>query len=124
MAYDILKKRIEYNSHAAPDQSSRNRLIGKGMTASLSNPYWFVWWATVGLALLVKSQELGLVGPVVFYFGHILSDFVWYTAVSILIWKGRKLVAGTGLRILILSCALFLVYLGTSFVYDGVTGAV
>ncbi len=30
---------------------------------------------------------------------------------------------GMGLKILILGCAIFLLYLGGSFIYDGLTGA-
>lgn len=121
MIYDALEKRISYDPQEDTG-GARRKLAGKGITATISNPYWFIWWATVGLALLVKSQHLGISGPVVFYFGHILSDFVWYTIVSILIWKGRRLIMGSGLRVLILCCAVFLLYLGGSFVYDGLTG--
>lgn len=122
MGYDAVTGRVAYASDDGPGRS-RHRLAGKGITATLSNPYWFIWWATVGLALLVKARHFGIVGPVVFYFGHILSDFVWYTFVSVLLWKGRRLIMGRGLRILILACAAFLLYLGGSFIYDGLTGA-
>ncbi len=121
MAWDTLKRRINYDPEAVTDRG-RHRLAGKGITATLSNPYWFVWWATIGLALLLKSQHMGVSGPIAFYFGHILSDFVWYTVVSILIWKGRRLIMGGGLKILILCCSLFLLYLGGSFIYDGMMG--
>ena len=121
MAYDTLRKRISYDV-AASGKPAGYRLAGKGLTATLSNPYWFVWWVTVGLALLVKAQEFGWIGPVVFYFGHILSDLVWYTVVSVLLWNGRKLFMGTGLKVLLLICAVFLVYLGGKFIFDGVTG--
>jgi len=121
MAYDTLKKRISYEA-AAQKKQAGYKLAGKGITASLSNPYWFIWWVTIGLALLVKAQEFGIIGPIVFYFGHILSDFVWYTIVSVLLWKGRKLIMGTGLKVLILGCAVFLLYLGGQFIYDGWTG--
>lgn len=123
MVWDLYKRKIQYQGEGMTEHS-KAKLGAKGITATLSNPYWFVWWATVGLALLVKSQALGIAGPVVFYFGHILSDFVWYTVVSILIWKGRKLIMGTGLTVLLLSCALFLVYLGYSFIHDGLTGSI
>ena len=121
MAFDTLRGKVSYNAFEASKEASR-KLAAKGITATLSNPYWFVWWATVGLALLVKSQSLGIVGPIVFYFGHILSDFVWYTVVSIALWKGRKLVMGGGLKALILICAAFLLYLGVLFIYDGLSG--
>jgi threonine/homoserine/homoserine lactone efflux protein len=121
MAYDTLRQRISYDV-AVAGKPAGYRLAGKGITASISNPYWFVWWVTVGLALLVQAQEFGWIGPVVFYFGHILSDFVWYTVVSILLWKGRKLFMGTGLKVLLLGCAAFLMYLGGKFIFDGLTG--
>ena len=121
MAYDTLRQRISYEAEAA-DKKGKYKLAGMGITTSLSNPYWFIWWATIGLALLVKAQEFGIWGPIVFYFGHILSDFVWYTVVSVLLWNGRKLIMGTGLKILIMLCASFLLYLGGQFLYDGWTG--
>jgi threonine/homoserine/homoserine lactone efflux protein len=123
MMYDNLKGRITYETTQS-DPKAGVKLAGKGITASLSNPYWFVWWVTVGLALLVQAQEFGWVGPVVFYFGHILSDFVWYTFVSVTLWSGRKLIMGKGLKMLMIACALFLLYLGGSFVYDGLAGRI
>ncbi|MEW6412772.1 MAG: LysE family transporter [Candidatus Zixiibacteriota bacterium] len=119
MAYEILKKKIDYEIVTSDKQSS-HKLAGKGITATLSNPYWFVWWATTGLAFLVKSLKFGVIGPVVFYFGHILSDFVWYSVVSVLLWMGKRIIMGKALRVLIVACAIFLVYLGASFIYDGV----
>lgn len=117
MGWDIVKNRVEYDLEQ-PQDRSKHKLAGKGITATLSNPYWFVWWATTGLAFLVKSLKFGVIGPVVFYFGHILSDFVWYTVVSVLLWTGKKVIMGRGLKILIMACAVFLVYLGISFITD------
>ena len=123
MIRDVSRNRISYDADSTT-RPSRRRLAGMGLTATLSNPYWFLWWATIGLVFLVKSQAHGWSGPVVFYFGHILSDLVWYTVVSIALWRGRKLIMGRGLRYLIGACALFLLYLGGSFLYDGLTGAI
>ena len=121
MAYDLLKGRVTYSGQDETTPKSRRRLAGKGITASLSNPYWFVWWATTGLAFLVKSMQFGWIGPVVFYFGHIMSDLVWYSFVSIMLWQGRRLLVGKGLQALILACAVFLVYLGVRFIVDGLS---
>ncbi len=123
MAYDLYKKQIRYEAEPMTEHS-RTKLGAKGITATLSNPYWFVWWMTVGLALLVKSQSFGLIGPIVFYFGHILSDFVWYTFVSVVLWNGRKLIMGRGLTVLLSTCAVFLLYLGVSFIIDGLAGTI
>lgn len=122
MAYDILSGRVSYGTEKS-SPSARHKLVGKGIVATLSNPYWFIWWATVGLALLINSRPHGVSGVAAFYFGHILSDFVWYTFVSVLLWKGRKLMLGRGLKIIIFSCALFLLYLGGTFMFKAIKGA-
>jgi threonine/homoserine/homoserine lactone efflux protein len=121
MGWDTIKNKVSYDISNAQAKGKSHLLAGKGITATLSNPYWWVWWGTVGLALLVDSQQQGIKGPVVFYFGHILSDLVWYSAVSIFIWQGRKLIMGSGLRILIVACAAFLIYLGVRFFINGIT---
>jgi threonine/homoserine/homoserine lactone efflux protein len=119
MGYDILKRKVNYEI-VQQEKKSSHKLAGKGITATLSNPFWFVWWGTTGLAFLVKSLKFGFIGPVVFYFGHILSDFVWYSVVSVLIWMGKTLIMGRGMQILILACSVFLVYLGITFIVDGI----
>ncbi|MBU8933288.1 MAG: LysE family translocator [candidate division Zixibacteria bacterium] len=121
MAWDILRGNISYDADTT-NPTAHHRLAAKGITATLSNPFWFVWWATTGLAFVTKSLKFGIAGPVVFYFGHIMSDFVWYTVVSILVWKGKSLMVGTGLKVLILICAAFLLWLGVTFIIDGVRG--
>jgi threonine/homoserine/homoserine lactone efflux protein len=123
MLYELYKKKAKSAVESGGGKKS-GRLIIDGIMTSLSNPYWFVWWATTGSAFLIKSIKHGPVGPAIFYVGHILSDLVWYSFVSFLIWKGRKLIAGTGYKVLILVCALFLLYLGGSFIKDGLSGAI
>ena len=119
MGRDILKNRVSYDSIDSSQKSSRRLLAGKGISATLSNPFWFVWWGTVGLSLLVDSQRLGIEGPIVFYFGHILSYFVWYTAVRIILWIGRTLFVGKVLRSLSLACAVFLIEQGITCLITG-----
>jgi threonine/homoserine/homoserine lactone efflux protein len=123
MIYDLIKSRIEPESFEGKEKKS-SRLAIDGIIASLSNPYWFVWWATTGSAFLIKSLKHGVIGPPVFYVGHILSDLVWYSLVSFLIWKGRKLIIGTGYKILVGICALFLIFLGGVFIHDGIIGSI
>lgn len=123
MLWDTLKGRVSYQGGAVGSAGLLG-LTGKGITTTVINPYWLVWWGTIGLALVLQSKQLGLFGPIVFYFGHILSDFVWYTVVSIILWRGRRLMVGAGLRVLLVGCALFLLYLGGKFIYDGLSGGV
>ena len=118
MLHDIIRGRVSFDPNQPGAKSGL--LIGKGITASLSSPYWFVWWATIGSAFLTKSLVHGVAGPAVFYVGHIMSDLVWYTFVSLMIALGKKLLVGRPYYILISLCALFLLYLGGKFIMDAI----
>lgn len=91
-----------------------------GATASLANPYWLVWWATVGAGLIVTSYSRGLAGLAAFYAGHIAADFAWYTLVSAIVATGRRLMTDTVYRALLIAVAVFLLALGVFFILSGV----
>jgi threonine/homoserine/homoserine lactone efflux protein len=90
-----------------------------GILASLSNPYWALWWATVGLGYIALSLRLGWIGLAFFYVGHILSDLAWYSAVSVALAMGRRLITDRAYRGLVTACAVFLVGFGLYFGYAG-----
>lgn len=127
MFFEIRRGRgLQSDSGAAGLKSTVGaaRLVGDGALATISNPYWFVWWATIGSALIVTSLNYGAVGPPVVFVGHILSDLVWYSFVAGVIWQGKKILSGRRYRTLIGVCALFLLWLGGWFIYSGLVGAI
>ncbi len=91
-----------------------------GVIVTVSNPYWSVWWVTVGLAYLIWSQEYGLVGVACFYFGHILADFAWFSLVSIIIASGRKLIVGKIYKIILVLCGVGMGGMGIYFFIGGI----
>ena len=91
-----------------------------GVIVTVSNPYWSVWWVTVGLAYLIWSQEYGLVGVACFYFGHILADFAWFSLVSIIIASGRKLIVGKIYKIILALCGVGMGGMGIYFFIRGI----
>jgi threonine/homoserine/homoserine lactone efflux protein len=95
-------------------------LIGKGAVTSLSNPYWLIWWATIGASYMLVSLEKSMVGISAFYIGHISSDFVWYCAVAGALILGKQIMTDRVYMGLIMICGLFLVYLGIYFLYSGI----
>lgn len=68
--------RLPAAGDAAAPTMKPARLVGLGLTATLSNPFWYTWWVTVGAGILLGWQaELGLLAVPVFFLGHILVDF-------------------------------------------------
>jgi threonine/homoserine/homoserine lactone efflux protein len=75
---------------------------------SIANPYWTLWWLTIGLGLVLGAQKGGLAAIVFFFLGHILADFGWYSLVSLAISKGRKFITLRIYRGIIFICAITL----------------
>lgn len=106
---------------AAPMGLVGMALAGAG--ASLANPYFALWWATVG------AGQIATVGPrsptawVTFYLGHVSSDFLWYAVVAFAIGSGRQVLGATGHRVLIMACGVALLALGCYFMVTGVRRA-
>jgi threonine/homoserine/homoserine lactone efflux protein len=92
-----------------------------GLTTSLANPYWSLWWATFGLTWLGKALERGVPGAVFFYAGHISADIIWYFLVAFLVVSGRRYISDRVYRYIIVGSGLFLLVLGAKFVSDGLT---
>lgn len=90
-----------------------------GITASLANPYWLVWWATVGASFIVNTVSFGFLGVATFYLGHVSADLVWLAFVAGLITTGRRLMTDRVYRGIIVACAIFLVALGLFFMLSG-----
>lgn len=90
-----------------------------GLTTSVSNPYWFLWWATFGLSYLLRSLEHGAAGVASFYVGHVMADVVWYFMVAFLVVTGKRFISDRGYNYVILACGAFLVILGARFMGDG-----
>lgn len=61
-----------------------------GILVSISNPYWILWWVTVGLGYITLSMEKGTLGLTSFFTGHILADLVWYSLISVAVVGGDR----------------------------------
>ena len=95
-------------------------LVVAGITTSLSNPYWLLWWVTIGVGYVAMGLEHGLAGVLAFFAGHIAADFAWYTFVSAGLTVGRRFLSDRLYRGLVAVCGLALLYFGAAFVSSGI----
>ena len=102
------------------DDEKPRSLILAGIVLSLANPYWLIWWATIGLGYIMYSVKFGIPGIIAFFTGHILADLAWYSLISFGVAKGRSFFTDTFYRRLIGACAAFLFVFSGYFFYSGV----
>jgi threonine/homoserine/homoserine lactone efflux protein len=100
-------------SDAPPRKTTHPILIG--ILASISNPYWTIWWVTIGMAYLMAAIKFGYVGVIVFFMGHISADFLWYSVISYGISRGKTLLNDRSYQMMIRACGLFLLGFGGWF---------
>lgn len=91
-----------------------------GIVATVSNPYWTLWWLTIGLELVLLSVRMGRTGFASFYVGHVLSDLVWYTLVSGGIVFGRQVLKESHFRLLLFLCAFSMFGFSAYFGLNGI----
>ncbi len=119
MAWGMFRSLPGMRLRAATAPAAGRNLVLAGILLSVANPYWSIWWITIGLGYITHSLQLGLWGIAFFFSGHILADLLWYTAVSTAIWKGRRLISDRIYRLLIGGCAIFLLVFAGFFAAAG-----
>ncbi len=95
----------------ADSEISSNPYIAGALT-SAANPYFWIWWLSVGSALLLDGLRGGVLLAVAFMIGHWSADFGWYTLVSTSIDKGRSILSERGYRYVLSACGIFLILFG------------
>ena len=123
MAYGMFRGLPNLTLRADPSSAHRKNLLFTGIYMSLANPYWTIWWVTIGLGYIMQSSAIGTWGVLSFFTGHILADLFWYTAISTTVWKGKNFMSDRSYRILIGACACFLIAFSFLFAYSGISKA-
>lgn len=120
MACGMLRSIPSLSMQAQGSDRGGANLMVTGALLSLSTPYWTLWWATIGLGYILFSAQYGVAGIAFFFTGHILGDLVWYSAISLAVGTGRRFLSDRSYRVLIGSCAVFLLGLAAWFAWSGV----
>jgi len=100
-------------------QQKMNSPVLNGILMSVSNPYWIIWWATIGIGYIFYAWQYGLWGIAFFFAGHISADLAWYSFIAGAVARGRRLLTDRLYRRLIGLCALFLIGFAGYFAFAG-----
>ncbi|MEA3428489.1 MAG: LysE family transporter [Thermodesulfobacteriota bacterium] len=106
---------LQDRGHSSPkiNKNLDNPIVG-GIVVSMSNPYWWVWWATIGFAFMIQFEISFRQWPrlLAFFIGHEAGDLAWYLFVSILSFFGlryfnKKVYCG-----ILVCCGIFMILFG------------
>jgi len=89
-----------------------------GIMLTLGNPYFLVWWVSVGAFLVFRAMEYGIWGFILFALVHWLCDFLWLYFLSAATHRGSHFFGKIFQQILFGVCGIFLVFFSIKFFYD------
>ena len=102
----------------AQAKHNRGGPVLAGVILSAGNPYFLLWWATVGLTYATRAREMGIIVFVLFSVVHWLCDVAWLQILSWASFKGSDLLGDHGRRIVLLICSAALFVFGLIFIYN------
>ncbi len=89
-----------------------------GILLSAGNPYFLIWWVTVGATLIVRSIGFGLAGFIIFAVIHWLCDFLWCYGLSAMSFKGGRFFGCRFQKTLFVFCGVFLFVFSGKFILE------
>jgi len=95
-----------------------NKPVLAGIILSAGNPYFLIWWATVGLALATQATQWGIWAFALFALAHWSVDLIWLQILSWVSFKGSVLLGPRGMRIVLMICSAALLLFGLFFIYN------
>ena len=116
MAVQMLRSLKDAENQKA--KATKSGPVVTGIILSAGNPYFLLWWATVGLTLATTATQLGIWAFALFAVVHWLCDFIWLGALSWASFKGSVLLGPRSQQIVLLICSLALFIFGLFFIYN------
>ena len=114
--YIILKP----DDHTKP-KSSYTHLFIMGLAFTGLNPYFILWWLTVGAQLILMALSFAaILGVVLMFISHVWMDYVWLTGVSYFSKKGTNIMGLKWYKPLMILFGIILIYFGLTFIYGAV----
>lgn len=89
--------------------------IVAGALTTASNPYFLLWWATVGAVLVLNAQYFGPIIVVVFAVVHWSCDLAWYTFTSVLVFRTKHLWTPRVQELIFGTCGALMMVFGAYF---------
>lgn len=115
MAVGLLRRHADPVAATRPD--GRSPLVA-GMVLTGGNPYFLVWWATVGASLVTGAAVFGAAGLALFSAVHWLCDLLWLALLSFMAAHGSRALGPRFNRTVSLVSGGAMVVFAGLFLYD------
>jgi threonine/homoserine/homoserine lactone efflux protein len=116
--YNTIKNKPEFGD--VPKNSSvptSSLMLGLALTGL--NPYFILWWLTIGSVLIVQALTFAaIVGVLIMYISHVWMDYAYLTAIAHLGKRGKGLIGSRYYKLVLIAFGLILIYYGSTFILN------
>ena len=89
-----------------------------GVFLSAFNPFFIIWWLTIGLILISESiQIFGIIGIVILFLFHIWMDYAWLFTIAAFSSRAKNYLSKRNFKIIIIGLSVVLIYFGIEFLF-------
>ena len=93
--------------------------LALGIALTGLNPYFILWWLTIGSVLIVQALAFAaIIGVLIMYLAHVWMDYAFLTTLAHLGKKGEDVVGSRYYKFVLIAFGLILVYYGATFVLN------
>ena len=89
-----------------------------GILLSALNPFFIIWWLTIGLVLISESiQTFGIIGILILFLFHIWMDYAWLFTIAVFSSKAKNYLSRRNFKIIIIGLSIVLICFGVDFLF-------
>jgi threonine/homoserine/homoserine lactone efflux protein len=119
--YQIRKAFIFKSEESKSSKASFHHLFFIGLAFTGFNPYFILWWLTVGSELILISLAFAsIIGVIFMFFCHVWMDYVWLIGVAYFAKRGTDIIGSKGYRMLLGIFGVIIIYFGLTFVSNAI----
>ena len=118
--YQTVKTRGDSSGTSKTSRLPASSLV-LGFALTGLNPYFILWWLTIGSVLIVQALAFAaIVGVLIMYVSHVWMDYAFLSSLAYFAKKGKNIVGSRYYKLVLIAFGLILVYYGLSFTLDAI----
>jgi threonine/homoserine/homoserine lactone efflux protein len=111
-----IQLRQVFKQNIVPSIKTKNGPFLAGIFLSALNPFFIIWWVTIGFKLISDSLILwSFWGIGIMFLLHIWMDYAWLSTTAMISSRISKVLSNRNFKFLIAGLSMSLVYFGITF---------
>lgn len=120
--FSALQLRLVFKKDQDMQTKTRHGPLISGIIFTGLNPFFLIWWLTVGFKIISDALVFwSFSGIVIMFLMHIWMDYAWLGGTAVAASKIRNFLSNRIFRLILIGLCAVMTYYGIVFIIDGLT---